>query len=333
MARNARPPSSVEVARLAGVSQSAVSRSFTPGACVSAETRAKVMAAAEALGYRPNIIPRIMLTNRSGIVAVVAGSLANPYHTRALEAFSRALRAAGKPMMLVQTDTERTLGEAVGQLAGYCIDAAVSAHEVVSAEVTDAIDRMRIPVVTLNSALTSAWSGTIVSDNEAAGEQVARLLHARGGRRFAYIAGPGDSLSQQQRETGFRRGLAALGIAECAWAQGDYRHGGGHAAARALFSGKVRPDALFCANDLTAFGAIDALRGEFGLAVPGDVLVAGYDNVEAAAWPAYALTTFDQRIDEMVGLALGMIEGEWTAGPSRTVTPLLVERSSTAGRG
>ena len=332
MARNEKPPSSIDVAKLAGVSQSAVSRSFTPGKCVSAETRAKVVAAAEALGYRPNILPRILLTNRSNIVAVVAGSLINPYHTRALEAFSRALQAAGKQMMLVQTDTERTLGEAVGQLAGYRVDAVVSAHEIVSAEVTAMIDRMRIPVVTLNSALTSAWSGTVTSDNETAGEHIARLLHARGGRRFGYIAGPADSLSQQQREAGFRRGLAALGIAECAWAQGDYWYGGGYAAARALFSGSLRPDALFCANDLTAFGAIDALRTEYGLSVPGDVLVAGYDNVEAAAWPPYALTTFDQRIDEMVGLALTMIEGEWTTGPSATVAPALVERASTAGR-
>ncbi|MGQ9364913.1 LacI family DNA-binding transcriptional regulator [Azospirillum sp. ST 5-10] len=332
MARAGKPPSSIDVARLAGVSQSAVSRSFTPGASVSAPTRAKVMAAADAIGYRPNVIPRIMRKHRSNIVAVVVGSLDNPYHTRALEAFSRALQRAGKQVMLVQTDTERTLGEAVGRLAGYCVDAVVSAHEVESEEVAAAIDRMRIPVVTLNSALTSAWSGTIISDNEAAGERIARLLHDRGGRRFGYVAGPADSLSQRQREAGFRRGLAGLGIADCARAPGDYRHGGGRAAARALFSAAAPPDAVFCANDLTAFGLIDALRGEFGLAVPGDVLVAGYDNVDAAAWPAYDLTTFDQRVDTMVGLAVGMLDGDWDAGPSATVAPVLVERSSTAGR-
>jgi DNA-binding LacI/PurR family transcriptional regulator len=333
MAETKKPPSSIDVARLAGVSQSAVSRSFTPGACVSAQTKAKVMAAAEALGYRPNIIPRIMLTNRSNIVAVVVGSLSNPYHTKALEAFSRTLQDAGKQVMLVQSDSERALNEVVGQLAGYRVDAVVSALEIVSPKVTAAIDQMRIPVVTLNSALTSAWSGTITSDNEAAGERIARLLYARGGRRFGYIAGPADSLSQRQRETGFRRGLAAVGISECALAQGDYRHSGGYAAARALFSGDPFPDAVFCANDLTAFGMIDALRTEFGLSVPKDVLVAGYDNVEAAAWPAYDLTTFDQQIDEMVGLAVDMVNGEWTGGAPKTIAPVLVERASTGGAG
>ncbi len=329
MARAGRPPSSVEVARLAGVSQSAVSRTFTPGACVSAETRAKVLAAAEALGYRPNLIPRIMLTDRSGIVAVVVGSLANPYHARALEAFSRTLQEAGKQVMLVQAGTERALGTAVDTLAGYRVDAVVSALEVVSPDVVAAIDRTRVPVVTLNSALTGAWSATVTSDNAAAGERVARLLHARGGTRFGYIAGPADSLSQVQREAGFRRGLAALGVPLSARGQGDYGHGAGYVAARAMFAGPDRPDALFCANDLTAIGAIDALRAEFGLEVPRDVMVAGYDNVEAAGWAAYGLTTFDQRIDRMVALAVGLLEGEWAGGTSRAVEPELVERAST----
>jgi DNA-binding LacI/PurR family transcriptional regulator len=294
MARTEKPPSSIDVARLAGVSQSAVSRSFTPGACVSAQTKAKVMAAAEALGYRPNLIPRIMLTHRSNIVAVVVGSLTNPFHSKALEAFSRTLQRAGKQVMLVQSDSERALDEVVGQLAGYRVDAVLSAHEIISADVAAAIDQMRIPVVTLNSAVTSAWSGTITSDNEVAGERIAQLLHARGGRRFGYIAGPADSLSQQQREAGFRRGLAAFGITECARAQGDYQHGGGYAAARIMFSGNFAPNAVFCANDLTAFGVIDALRAEFGLTVD-------------------------------------TVDGEWTTGSSKAVVPVLVERASTAG--
>src|SRR5688572_22043800 len=119
----AKPPSSVDVARLAGVSQSAVSRTFTPGASVSPETKAKVMAAAEALNYRPNIIPRIMLKNRSNIVAVVVGSLSNPYHSKALQAFSGRLQQQGKQVMLVQTNFDRALDEVVGELASYRVDA------------------------------------------------------------------------------------------------------------------------------------------------------------------------------------------------------------------
>ena len=326
---NAKPPSSMDVARLAGVSQSAVSRTFTPGASVSPETKAKVMAAADALNYRPNIIPRILLKNRSDIVAVVVGSLANPYHSKALQAFSGKLQALGKQVMLVQTNFDRSLDEVVGQLASYRVDAVVSPLEITSPEVTALIDRMRIPVITLNSDHTSEWSATVSSDNEMAGDCIAQLLWKRGGKRFGYIAGPRDSPSQQQRESGFRRGLAAVGVTDCAWEQGDYSYQGGYAAARKMFAVDSPPNALFCVNDLVALGAIDALHVEFGLKIPSDVMIAGYDNIEAAGWSAYQLTTFDQCIDEMVSHAVAMLEGDWVSSAQSLIAPVLVERAST----
>ncbi|MFC4313956.1 LacI family DNA-binding transcriptional regulator [Steroidobacter flavus] len=326
---HAKPPSSVDVARLAGVSQSAVSRTFTPGASISAETKAKVMAAAEALNYRPNLIPRIMLKNRSNIVAVVVGSLANPYHSKALQAFGCKLQALGKQVMLVQTNFDRSLDEVVGELASYRVDAVVSPLEITSPDVTALIDPMRIPVITLNSDHISEWSATVSSDNEMAGDCIAQLLWKRGGKRFGYIAGPRDSPSQQQREAGFRRGLAAAGVTDCAWEQADYFYEGGYAAAKKMFATTSPPDAVFCVNDLVALGAMDALRVEFGLKIPDDVMIAGYDNIEAAGWSAYQLTTFDQRMDEMVSNAVAMLERDWAPSAQSFIAPTLVERAST----
>ncbi|PTQ08244.1 LacI family transcriptional regulator [Sphingomonas oleivorans] len=330
MTGRCRPPSSIEVARVAGVSQSAVSRTFTPGASVSAETRAKVKAAADALGYRPNLIPRIMLTDRSGIVAVVVGGFYNPFHAMTLEAFARALRAAGKQVMLVQVESDRALDEVVGELSAYRVDAVVSALSIHAQDVADALSAFRIPIVTLNSAITTEWIRTVSSDNEGAGEAAAALLYERGGRRFGYIAGPQDSIAQTRREAGFRRGLARLGVGQCASSCGNYDHGGGYAAIREMFAGDAPPDALFCVNDLTALGAIDALRIEFGLQCPTDVLVVGYDNIAAAAWPAYQLTTFDQNVEEMVARAIDMIDADLAGTAScDIVQPMLVERSTT----
>lgn len=325
---DSKPASSIDVARLAGVSQSAVSRTFTPGASISPETKAKVMAAAEALNYRPSLIPRIMLKNRSNIVAAIVGSLANPFHSSVLQVFAERLQQQGKQVMLVQ-NFDRRLDQVVADLACYRVDAVVSSLEITSAEISASIDKLRIPVITLNSAHVSEWTGTVVSDNAAAGQRIAGLMLERGGKRPGYIAGPRDSLSQQQRESGFRQGLADLGVNDCAWAQADYSYQGGYAAARELFTNDATLDCLFCVNDLVALGAMDALRIEFGLKIPDDVMIAGYDNIDTAAWPAYRLTTFDQRIDEMVGAAVAVLERDWQANERALVAPALFERAST----
>ncbi|PXA82675.1 LacI family transcriptional regulator, partial [Caulobacter sp. D5] len=212
MSGNWRPPSSIDVARAAGVSQSAVSRAFTPGAKIAEATRAKVMAAAEALGYRPNLLPKILQTNRSGIVAVVVGGFYNPYFAMTLEAFSKALTAAGRQMLLVRVDSDRILDGVVDQLAGYRVDAVVSALALTSQEAADQLAKLRIPIVTLNSDLAGDWIRSVSSDNFAAGEAAARLLHERGGRRFGFVAGPADSPAQVAREAGFAHGLAALAL-------------------------------------------------------------------------------------------------------------------------
>ena len=127
-----RYASSTDVARLAGVSQSAVSRTYKPGASVSAETRRKVLEAAEELGYRPSLIPRIMLNHRSYLVAVVIGGMENPFYARVLEEFTTRLQAIGHQVLLVHVDSNHSLDAAIPRLASYRVDAIVSALAVLS---------------------------------------------------------------------------------------------------------------------------------------------------------------------------------------------------------
>lgn len=324
-----RPPSSVEVARLAGVSQSAVSRTFTPGSVASPSTRAKVLAAAESLGYRPNLLSRSLMTGRSDIVAVAVGALSNPFHVMTLESFTAGLQRTGRQVMLVQVEDEWALGSAVELLAGYQVDAILSSLPVTEPEVVQALSRFGVPVVTLNSPATTDWVRTVVTDDAWAGAEMARLLHERGARRFGYVAGRSGTMGQERREAGFREGLRELGIDSYARAQGDHKHGGGYEAVRALYASGTGPDGLFCFNDLTAMGAIDGLRHEFGLRCPEDVLVAGYDNIAAAAWPSYRLTTVDIGLAAVTESALALIASQAGEATEALARPHLVERAST----
>jgi DNA-binding LacI/PurR family transcriptional regulator len=329
-----RYPSSLEVARKAGVSQSAVSRTFTPGACVSAATRAKVMEAAEALGYRPSLIPKIMLTNRSRMVAVVVGGLHNPFYAAVLERFAQALRQDGNQVLMVPAESVHALDDVLDELAGYRVDAVISSLEILSHAAAEALSALRIPVVSFNTTVSAPWVGSVCADNADAAEAIAHLLHRRGGRRFAYISGPAASPSHIEREAGFRQGLARLGIDRLAMGNGDFTRNGGHRAMLELLAAGERPDALFCANDLSAFGAMDALR-QHGLRVPEDVLVCGFDDAPQAGWGGYELTSMAQDIDAMVGTVMAMLAKARDEGASamrRVIVPsILVERGSTKG--
>lgn len=323
---NGRPPTSVDVARRAGVSQSAVSRAFTPGASVSAEMRRRIAAAAAELGYRPSRIPAIMRSARSDIVAVVVGGFYNPYHAMALEAFGRTLAAHGKQMLLVQVESDRAIDEAVDRIAGYSVDAVMSALAIRTEEAARQLSALRIPVVLLNCEIGGDHIHSVVSDNVAGGHAAGRLLLGGGARKPGYISGPEADYAQDGREEGFARAIAEAGMAAPVREQGGWTHADGYRAAMRMFSGPDRPDALFCANDLAALGAMDALR-RLSLSAPADVRIVGYDNVEACGWPGYRLTSFDQQLDSMAETAVRIILGK--AGDICTrVPPLLVERES-----
>ncbi|HEY5204225.1 MAG TPA: LacI family DNA-binding transcriptional regulator [Roseiarcus sp.] len=334
MTSRKRYASSIDVAKLAGVSQSAVSRTYRQGTSVSEETRRKVLEAATALDYRPSMIPRIMLTHRSYLVAVVVGGLYNPFYATVLEIFSARLQDAGYQVLLMHTDSGHTLDDIIPRLSSYRVDAIVSALAVMSGAAAQDLARLKIPVVLFNAALANKWVSSVSSDNLGAGRAVAAHLVERGAKRFGFIAGPANSSASKVRFAGFRGQLAENQTAPVAFAEGDYRYEGGRAAALAIFAAAHPPDALFCANDLMAIGAMDALRTDLGLRVPEDVLVAGFDDIPAAAWAAYGLTTVVQDASRMVDQTIALLRARMAQhdapGGVRTIVPAtLVVRGST----
>jgi DNA-binding LacI/PurR family transcriptional regulator len=326
--------SSLDVARLAGVSQSAVSRTYRGGANVSEEVRRKVLAAAERLDYRPSLIPRIMLTHRSHLIAIVVGGLYNPFYSAVLEQFTRKLQDTGHQVLLVHVDSGHGLDAVIPKLASYRVDAVVSALAVLSQEAAEQLTRLRIPVISFNTAFRNEWVTPVSCDNVGAAQTIADLFVARGARSFGFVSGPDTSHASVERLAGFVERLTERGAGPVVVAKGDYRYESGFAAALELYPQGRGPEALFCANDLLAIGAMDALRKTFGLRFPDDVLIAGFDDIPAAGWAAYDLTTFLQDGSRMVDEALAILHAMESGARAEdqaqaVVSAQLIERGTT----
>ena len=327
---------SQHVARLAQVSQSAVSRAYTPGASVSTLTRARVMDAARQLGYRPNAIARSLITKRSRMIAVVMSQLDNQFYPLVLEKLSQRLRSDGYHVLLFITSPDESDG-VLAEILQYQVDAIIMASTVLSSALARDCARAGSPVVLFNrmtkrSANEDHPASAVTSDNEAGGRMAARHLVAGGHQRIAYIAGLEQSSTNLDRERGFREELALLGCRIHARAVGNYSFESAQIAARQLFcSAKGRPDAVFVGSDQMALAVMDVLRVELGLRIPDDVSVVGFDNVPQAAWGAYQLTTIEQPIVAMIEATAQMLRAllhEGAAASAVTVPCKLVVRSS-----
>ncbi len=330
---------SLEVARRAGVSQSAVSRVFTPGASVSDKTADKVREAARELGYRPNILARAMITGRSRIIGLVVGYLENHFYPEVLEKLSKALQAEGYHVLIFLTSqTTGNIDTVVDEILDYQVDGIIMASVAMSSDITSRCEAAGVPVVLFNRLQDDESLSGVASDNLAGGRRLARVLVAGGHRRIAHVAGWEGASTQRDRERGFLEGLREAGQQLHSRAVGDFKSDGARDAARALFGGEDRPDAVFVANDHMAFAVMDVLRFDLGLRVPEDVSVVGYDDVAIAAWPSYDLTTVRQpanrMVEETVRTMLTRIDKPDT--PARRIAldgPLIVRGSARVPKG
>ncbi|WP_127104383.1 LacI family DNA-binding transcriptional regulator [Pararhodobacter zhoushanensis] len=322
-----------DVARLAGVSQSAVSRVFTPGASVSPATVKKVRTAAETLGYRPDALARAMITGRSRIIGLVVAYLENMFYPLAIEKLSRALQARGYHVLIFMAENAtENVSEVVRELIDYRVDGIITASVSMSNELTGRLAGQGIPVVNFNRGQENPQLTDITSDNVSGGRRATEHLIAAGHRRIAHIMGWQGSSTGRDRAEGFRQAMAAAGLEPVAMVDGMYARDVTIRVTRELFERPDRPDALFVGNDHMAFAAMDELRFGLGLSLPGDVSVIGYDDVPMAAWPAYDLTTIRQPVNRMVSATveaiLGLIEG--VLEPQKTfIDGPLVVRGST----
>ena len=291
---------SLQVAKKAGVSQSAVSRVFTPGASASRATIDKVKKAANDLGYRPNVLARAMVSGKSRIIGVVVAYLENQFYPEALERLSNSLQAQGYHVLIFMAGKNmQSLDGVVEEILDYQVDGIVAASVAMSSTLAERCKFAGVPMVLFNRSQDLPSMSAVTSDNIAGGRKVAEFLISGNHKKIGYISGWEGASTQRDREAGFISCLANSGFTLHNRQVGNFVMEEAKEATRKMFSSDP-PDAVFVANDHMALAVMDTLRYELGLKIPQDVSVIGYDDVPASAWPAYDLTTVRQPVNKMV---------------------------------
>ncbi|MEO7410735.1 MAG: LacI family DNA-binding transcriptional regulator [Sphingomicrobium sp.] len=301
------PITSYDVARHAGVSQSAVSRCFRPGASISKATRAKVLSSAKALGYHPNAMAQGLITRQSNLVAVIISSLTNLYYPEVLAELTQRLAVHGVKVLLFALSHESDVDHALEQVWSYRVDGAIVAARLSPEQIRD-FQKRHVPLVLYNRVEERAPCDSVCCDSAGGERELVGSLLEAGHRHFGIIAGPPDSYVGEERVRAALNCLSAAGKDNIPVVRGEFDYQTGRAGFGSLLemtAGKL--DAVICANDLMAIGAVDAARHDFKRDVPNDVSVVGFDGVGPATWQSYMLTTIRQPVRRMTEAAVTML--------------------------
>ncbi|GAA2089903.1 MULTISPECIES: LacI family DNA-binding transcriptional regulator [Brevibacterium] len=321
-----------DVARAAGVSQATVSRVLNGSSAVSGATRERVLGAIEALGYHRNEAAATMKTSRTHAVGVIVEELTNPFYVEVLEALSEVFSARGQRMTI--WDSSHQAEQAVQAIRAGSVDGVVMAAWREDSAAMRAALEGRAPVVMLNRRPAGDGFDSVTSENRAGGALVADYLAVHGIRRPVFVAGREGTSTADERREGFLARTAALGLPAPVLLDGEFSYERTETQVRRHVRREGPPQAVFCANDLMALAALNALA-ESGVDVPGETWVIGFDDVRLASWPLIGLTTVSQHSQEMAQagatLLMDRIEGRLGPWEHRVFAARLVPRRSTAG--
>lgn len=324
--------SAQQVAELAGVSRSAVSRAFTPGASIASPTREKVMAAAAQLGYQVNDLARGLLANRSRLVGLVVTKPEVGFRAQLVAALSRALLRRGSIPFLINTGSSRQEIEAAqAALFGYRAEAIIILSGSPPASFVDLARRNGQPLVMIGRSEPDC--DHVRTDNGMAAAQTAALFAHGGLMRLGLAGSASGTPSIVERERAFIDEAGRLGATVAVARGADSDYAGGQEAARALLALPQPPQGVFCVNDLIALGLIDVARQEFALEIPRQLSVVGFDDIPEAAWDAYRLSTFRQDPEELAARAVEQLERRLSDPAASAsivqITPAFVARHTT----
>ena len=299
--------SAQQVAERAGVSRSAVSRAFTPGASIGRETREKVMKAAIDLGYQVNDLARGLIARQSRLVGIIATRPEVGFRAHLVAALTKALIARGSlPVLLNTGDTDDEMQATQNMLLGYRAEATIVLSGSPPETMLEGARRTGQPLVLIGRS--EPGTDSVLADNAAAAERAAERLAENGARRIALVGARIGTETIVERESAFVAALRRRGLEPRIARGADADHAGGEEAARDLFGGGEAPDGVFCVNDLMAMGFIDHLRFALGRRVPEDVAVIGFDDLPEAARAAYRLTTFLQDPARVAARAVDLLD-------------------------
>jgi DNA-binding LacI/PurR family transcriptional regulator len=297
-----------DVATRAGVSTSAVSRAFTDGASVSAKMREKVELAAAALGYRPNFLAASLTTGRTKMIGLVSNNFHNPVFLEVFDLFTRALQDRGLRPLLVNVSEETDPQASVRMLQQYSVDGVVVASSTLPAGFAEAFRNAGLPVVHSFGRKTDAPLVHVVGvDNVACGRMAARELIACGYGHVGFLGGPERATSTQDRLAGFRPAIERHPGVELSISYASaYSFEAGRAEMQRLLAEGPPAEAYFCGDDVLSIGVMSALA-DAGLAVPGDVGIIGFNDMEMAGWANIGLTTIHQPVAKIIAASVDLV--------------------------
>lgn len=325
-----------DIAKAAGVSHTTVSRALRDDPRISEQTRNLVHRLATEMGYSPSAIARGLATGKTNTVGMVVTTISDPFVAPIAQGTERKAMEAGYSLILSQSgaDPDRELA-AVRLLRERRVDGVIVTASRVGELYTPLLSELKVPIVLINNQKEGGYLHSIYVDDFAGAKMAVGLLIDLGHRDIAYIACPERERSNRNRMNGYKAALESRGISvnERLILQlgGKDDMARGAAAVEEILSLDERPTALFCYNDMTAIGALQALH-ESGVRVPEDISIVGFDDVPISSVVCPALTTVAQPKEEMgvkaMEMLLALIEGE--ERENVVVKPRLVVRSSTA---
>ena len=321
-----------DVAKMASVSRSAVSRTFTEGGSVSDKVRLKVMEASATLGYSPNALASSLTTGRTKLIGVVSDNFHNPIFLEVFDLITKGLQERGLRPLLVNLSDEVDPANSVRMLRQYSVDGVIVASSTLPVSFAEAFQSAGVPVVHLfgrHSAQPKVH--TVGINNFAAGQMAAQTLIARSYDSIGFMGGPETATSTQDRYAGFLSELRAhTNVAHSVTYAKAYSFAAGRAEMlRLIAAGPAQ--AYFCGDDVLSIGALSAAETA-GLSVPNQIGFIGLNDMEMAQWENINLTTIHNPIKQVVASSVELVVAmllDPTQRPKAVLFPsIVVERGT-----
>lgn len=289
------------------------------------------MWAAEQLNYHVNHLARGLSKVESRPVCILGSNLNAPYQAKLLDTLTKQLQSAGRAVMLINTDGDKdSINRALQQTLNYRAAATIVLSGTPGSEFVQSCIQSGQHVLLINRNGKFEGSDHIQLDYQSAIHEAHHMLTRAGCRKLAIISSTIQSPGLLSREALFQQCLTAEQTCELVRC-GPTCYDSGAQAAKQLLASSQRPDGVFCVTDLLACGFLDVAVQEFGLPVPQELCVVGFDNIEQASWAGYQLTTFSQPLDDMVAAIISRLkevsEGE-PQGKTISFSAPLVWRNS-----
>lgn len=302
-----KKPTSFDVAKLAGVHRSAVSRAFSEGTSISQETKEKVLSAAKTLGYRVNYLARGLQAQNSGLVGIVASRLDTSYRSLQVKLASHELLQRGFTPILLTADDNVDLNGRMSNLLNYNVSGMIITSDTPSQDIIEECLHLSVPVVLINRAPTVSGPDLVQVDTNQAGKMAFEMLRSAGATRFAVLEPVAQTYTVVGRARAFAKYCHEAGYPiQVIKTDGQFYKDGENAADK-IHTQLSELDGIFCTTDLMAFGVLDRLRTKHQARIPSQVKLLGFDDVEQARWSGYNLSTIRQDIEESAQFAIELM--------------------------